>query len=321
MAPNGRRRCTVASFSHRELEKKAAGLDLQCTPSEEIALSCSEGSAARLPVDEWSPGWVLCAHAVLSSSSFCGYNPRGLASLQVQLSPLHGRGSRGNNMTTHGKRRASPAPASKRRKTGDTAGAAAATRFFAEHDITVTGSSAPAEACVTIEDAPFAPALVAALHAQGFTAPSPVQGVTWPLAVRGLDVLAIAGTGQGKTLAYLLPALSRCALSSDTGARHRSAGPSCLVVVPTRELALQVQAEAHKFGGALGLRAVALHGGVPKDEQAQMLQQGADLVVATPGRLLDHLGRHRAHQANDGLPRASLRRCTSLVLDEADRLL
>ena len=216
--------------------------------------------------------------------------------------------------TTRGKR---PVPASKRRKTVETA---AATRFFAEHDITVTGSAAPPEACVTLEHAPFAPALVAALQAQGFTAPSAVQGVTWPLMVRGLDVLAIAGTGQGKTLAYLLPALSRSA-SSDHGARHRSAGPSCLVVVPTRELALQVQAEAHKFGGALGLRSVALHGGVPKDEQAQLLRQGADLVVATPGRLLDHLGRHHAHQADDGLPRASLRRCTSLVLDEADRLL
>ena len=61
--------------------------------------------------------------------------------------------------------------------------------------------------------------------------------------------------------------------------------------------------------------AVALHGGVPKEEQARQLQQGADLVVATPGRLLDHLGRHRAHQAEDGLPRASLRRCTVLVYD------
>ena len=159
-------------------------------------------------------------------------------------------------MTTHGKRRAPAAPASKRRKTGDAAAAAAATRFFAEHDITVTGSAAPPEACVRLEDAPFAPALVAALHAQGFTAPSAVQGVTWPLAMRDVDVLAIAGTGQGKTLAYLLPALSRSA-SSDAGARHKSAGPSCLVVVPTRELALQVQAEAHKFGAALGLRASA----------------------------------------------------------------
>ena len=159
-------------------------------------------------------------------------------------------------MTTHGKRRAPAAPASKRRKTGDAAAAAAATRFFAEHDITVTGSAAPPEACVRLEDAPFAPALIAALHAQGFTAPSAVQGVTWPLAMRDVDVLAIAGTGQGKTLAYLLPALSRSA-SSDAGARHKSAGPSCLVVVPTRELALQVQAEAHKFGAALGLRASA----------------------------------------------------------------
>ena len=164
-------------------------------------------------------------------------------------------------MTTHGKRRAPAAPASKRRKTGDAAAAAAATRFFAEHDITVTGSAAPPEACVRLEDAPFAPALIAALHAQGFTAPSAVQGVTWPLAMRDVDVLAIAGTGQGKTLAYLLPALSRSA-SSDAGARHKSAGPSCLVVVPTRELALQVQAEAHKFGAALGLRASACQSGL-----------------------------------------------------------
>ena len=159
---------------------------------------------------------------------------------------------------------AAPQMACKRLKTG----AAAATRlFFAEHNITVTGSAAQRkgrnkacvtlpEACVTLEDAPFAPELVAALHAQGFTAPSAVQGATWPLAVRGLDVLAIAGTGQGKTLGYLLPALSRSA-SSNAGARQGSTGPCSLVVVPTRELALQVQAEARKFGDALGLRAAA----------------------------------------------------------------
>ena len=154
------------------------------------------------------------------------------------------------------KRRAPPEQPSKRLKTGGKATTAAATAtaksFFTEHDITVTG--APPEACVALEDAPFAPALVAALHTQGFTAPSAVQGAVWPLIVRGLDVLAIAGTGQGKTLGYLLPLLSR-SKAQGAGARHGSAGPSCLVVVPTRELALQVQAEARKFGDALGLRA------------------------------------------------------------------
>ena len=90
------------------------------------------------------------------------------------------------------------------------------------------------------------------------------------------------------------------------------------MVVPTRELALQVHAEAIRFGA----NAVALHGGVPKETQARQLEQRQpQLVVATPGRLLDQLGRHRAHQANDGLPRLSAAQVSLLVLDEADRLL
>ena len=90
------------------------------------------------------------------------------------------------------------------------------------------------------------------------------------------------------------------------------------MVVPTRELALQVHAEALRFGA----NAVALHGGVPKETQARQLEQRQpQLVVATPGRLLDQLGRHRAHQANDGLPRLSAAQVSLLVLDEADRLL
>ena len=99
--------------------------------------------------------------------------------------------------------------------------------------------------------------------------------------------LAIAKTGSGKTLGFLLPGLAQCLASDDA-----RAGPTVLVMAPTRELALQIKGEADKFGTPVGCRAVAVYGGAPKWQQSQALQRGVDIVVATPGRMMDMLDLH-----------------------------
>jgi len=174
----------------------------------------------------------------------------------------------------------------------------AARAFCASHEITLDGAGTAAPAVVTsLADAPFPQPLVELLLSQpGFTAPSAVQGAAWPAAVAGRDVLAVAKTGSGKTLGYLLPALARWhavrgkLLSS--GPRH----PYCLVMAPTRELAIQINEQALLFGAPLGARSVVVYGGAPKVVQAGHLSRGADIVVATPGRMLDML----AMQARGG---------------------
>ena len=207
------------------------------------------------------------------------------------------------------KRKRAKAPASESASHSESAA-----RFLTEHGISISmRQQEPPRPCVTLEDAPFPPSVVALLHAKGITAPSAVQGATWPYAVEGHDVLAIAQTGSGKTLAFLLPALSvavRYERSTDS--------PRCLVVVPTRELAIQVHTEALKFGATLGCRTLAVYGGASKHEQAQKLKLGTDVLVATPGRLMDHLGTHHSHQAQDGLSALRLSYCLMLVLDEAE---
>jgi ATP-dependent RNA helicase DDX5/DBP2 len=179
---------------------------------------------------------------------------------------------------------------------------------------------------MALSGAPFHQTLVDMLLKQGFRTPSAVQACAWPAAMAGFDVLAVALTGSGKTLGYLLPALTRC---HEILAQPKSKGrPRCLVMAPTRELVLQIAGEAAKYGNALGIRTVAVYGGAAKWEQAQQLQAGCEVVVATPGRLMDLQNLHdRVPGGGDeagesGYPPAtSLATCGMLVLDEADRML
>ncbi len=151
--------------------------------------------------------------------------------------------------------------------------------------------------------------LNAAAHAAGFVRATPVQRAAMGAVLGGQDVLAIAPTGSGKTAAYLLPLLDRLAAvrSAPAGKRVLRA----LVLVPTRELVLQVARLAQAWAQPLDLRVRALFGGVSVNPQMLALRGGADLVVATPGRLLDLLERHAL--AIDAVQ--------ILVLDEADRML
>ena len=145
-----------------------------------------------------------------------------------------------------------------------------ASAFMKKHEIAIvtTGEAAP-RPCTALSGAPFPPPLVKLLLTQGFRAPAAVQAASWPLAMMGRDVLAVAKTGAGKTLGYLLPALTRCHESLARSAGKPSAGkPRCLVMAPTRELVLQIKGQAAKYGAPLGCRAVAVYGGTPKWEQA-----------------------------------------------------
>jgi ATP-dependent RNA helicase RhlE len=146
--------------------------------------------------------------------------------------------------------------------------------------------------------------LLKAVDALGFTEPTPIQTQAIPPALQGRDILGCAATGSGKTAAFLLPILH------DLVDRRRGS-TRALVLAPTRELALQICADTRDLARFTNLRATAVFGGVNINPQTRALRSGVDLVVATPGRLLDHFS-----QGN-----APLRELEYLVLDEADRML
>ena len=160
----------------------------------------------------------------------------------------------------------------------------------------------------------LAPELLAALEACGYDQPTPIQAQTIPALLAGRDVIGSAQTGTGKTAAFVLPALHRLAQEGPqrAPARQRQASaPRVLVLAPTRELAQQVAEQAVRYGQRLRVTTVCLYGGAPYPVQNRQLARGADLLVATPGRLLDHVDRGRV----------DLSRLEVLVLDEADRML
>ncbi|SCL68959.1 DEAD/DEAH box helicase [Micromonospora chersina] len=151
----------------------------------------------------------------------------------------------------------------------------------------------------------LAPALVTELAAQGITEPFPIQAATLPDSLAGRDVLGRGRTGSGKTLAFGLPLLHRTA-----GRKARPGRPLALVLVPTRELAQQVTAALTPYARALGLRCATVVGGLSLQRQADALRAGAEVLVATPGRLHDLIDRRDAR----------LDQVAVTVLDEADQM-
>ena len=129
------------------------------------------------------------------------------------------------------------------------------------------------------------------MTALGYEEPTPVQREAIPVLLSGRDVLGQAATGTGKTAAFALPMLQR--IAEDGQERGRTSG---LVLVPTRELAMQVAEAIHKYAKGVGLSVVPLYGGAAMDQQIRALKRGAEVVVATPGRALDHI-RRRTLQA------------------------
>ncbi len=144
----------------------------------------------------------------------------------------------------------------------------------------------------------------AALEALGFAEPTEIQQKAIPIIVAGRDIMASAETGSGKTAAYALPIIQNL-----KGTSERK--PRCLVLVPTRELALQVQSQFERFSNNSGMRTVTVYGGTGYEKQTRLMRRGVDVIVATPGRLFDHIERGNADLTN----------VTMLVLDEADRML
>ena len=160
---------------------------------------------------------------------------------------------------------------------------------------------------MSFENLNLNPSLLKAIAACGYTEPTPIQAQAIPQVMTGQDLLASAQTGTGKTAAFVLPALHRILSTPAKPGR----GPRVLVLTPTRELANQVTEAVRTYGKFMRIRSGAILGGMPYREQLQLLDRPIDLIVATPGRLIDHLERGRL----------SLGRLEMLILDEADRML
>jgi len=163
---------------------------------------------------------------------------------------------------------------------------------------------------ITFDSFDLHPALLAGLEAAGFTRCTPIQALTLPVALPGRDVAGQAQTGTGKTLAFLVAVMNRL-LTRPALAERKPEDPRALILAPTRELAIQIHKDAVKFGSELGLRFALVYGGVDYDKQRELLQQGVDVIIATPGRLIDYVKQHKV---------VSLHACEVCVLDEADRM-
>uniref|UniRef100_A0A667X327 RNA helicase n=1 Tax=Myripristis murdjan TaxID=586833 RepID=A0A667X327_9TELE len=150
------------------------------------------------------------------------------------------------------------------------------------------------------------PEIMDNIHRVGFTKPTPIQSQAWPVLLSGEDLIGIAQTGTGKTLAYLLPGF----IHVDGQIVAERGGPGMLVLTPTRELALQIEAECSKYSYK-GYKSMCIYGGGDRRGQVNVVKSGVDIVIATPGRLHDL-------QMNEII---NLRSITYLVLDEADRML
>jgi len=200
--------------------------------------------------------------------------------------------------------------------------------YVKEHHVTLSTKDAPNpilsfEKCHEI----FPMEIVAALKKQGYEKPTPIQAFSWTIALTGRDIVAIAKTGSGKTCSFLLPALTR--IKKNGGPQKApemelvngrwkpgAVKPTSIVLAPTRELAIQINDECTKFCPAVKAKCVVLYGGAAKGDQLRALRGGADIVVATPGRINDFLDPPPGFSAP-----VSASSATYVVLDEADRML
>ncbi|MBC8472611.1 MAG: DEAD/DEAH box helicase, partial [Planctomycetes bacterium] len=148
--------------------------------------------------------------------------------------------------------------------------------------------------------------LVQGILATGYTAPTEIQAQVIPSAIQGKDIIGCAQTGTGKTAAFVLPILNR--LSHEKNQKKKS--PRSLILTPTRELAVQIEKATLDYGRYLDIKTLAIYGGVDIKRQTKKLNRGVDIVVATPGRLMDHMQRGNIN----------FKSVEVLVIDEADRM-
>uniref|UniRef100_A0A8C9RLZ6 ATP-dependent RNA helicase DDX42 n=1 Tax=Scleropages formosus TaxID=113540 RepID=A0A8C9RLZ6_SCLFO len=173
-------------------------------------------------------------------------------------------------------------------------------------NLRVSGA-APPKPCTSFAHFGFDEQLMHQIRKSEYTQPTPIQCQGVPIALSGRDMIGIAKTGSGKTAAFIWPMLVHI---MDQKELQTGDGPIAVIVCPTRELCQQIHAECKRFGKAYNLRSVAVYGGGSMWEQAKALQEGAEIVVCTPGRLIDHVKKKAT----------SLQRVTYLVFDEADRM-
>ena len=176
---------------------------------------------------------------------------------------------------------------------------------------TKTEKKTTGDTLIGFTDLGLRPELLQAVQEAGYTSPTPIQQQAIPLALEGRDLIGLAQTGTGKTAGFTLPIIERLL---EEGYGHIKTGAHrvrVLVLTPTRELCVQVEESFRKYGKHTTLRVAPIYGGVGVEPQTKQLRKGVDVIVATPGRLLDHM--ERQNVVFDDLE--------VLVLDEADRML
>jgi len=177
--------------------------------------------------------------------------------------------------------------------------------------VSVTGDNV-VQAVNAFENANLRPMLMENITKSGYKVPTPIQKHSIPIIMAGRDLMACAQTGSGKTAAFLIPVIHRLISSdADPGVGASSASPQALVITPTRELAIQIYNEARKFAQGSNIKTVLAYGGTSTGFQARKLQQGCNILVATPGRLLDNVEKWRV----------SFKNLELFILDEADRMM
>jgi len=179
--------------------------------------------------------------------------------------------------------------------------------FRKQNEITVNGQDIP-KPCQTFEEANLPPYVMEEVRKAQYTVPTPIQAQGFSIAMSGRDLVGIAQTGSGKTCSFILPGIVHIKAQSPL---KFGDGPIVLVLCPTRELAIQCQEVSAQFGLPVRCRSTCVYGGAPKGPQIRDLERGSEVVIATPGRLIDLLE----------MGKLNLQRVTYLVLDEADRML
>lgn len=187
--------------------------------------------------------------------------------------------------------------------------------FLRVNNVSVAGSEF-VKPILEFKDADLPSNFMDKFYDNSFKKPTPIQSMCWPTLLSGKDLVGVAQTGSGKTLGFIIPILvhimnNRSYMREMAANRDDAPGPIALVLAPTRELAIQIQKVAEEYERSSGIRNICIYGGASKGGQAGQIRRGADIYIATPGRLLDFL--------KEGT--MSLARCTFLVLDEADRML
>ena len=182
--------------------------------------------------------------------------------------------------------------------------------FREDFSISFKGSKIPSP-MRTWDESKLSRELLKAVEKAGYKKPSPIQMAAIPLGLQQRDVIGIAETGSGKTAAFVLPMLSYITRLPPMNEENEAEGPYAVVMAPTRELAQQIEEETNKFAKHLGIKVVSIVGGQSIEEQGFRIRQGCEVVIATPGRLIDCLERRYA----------VLNQCNYVVLDEADRMI